>query len=184
MIAPIPVSAWREDGAAWTARIPLAPGLDGIVWIMGWDDRTASSATAGPDATPFLPLVLNACCRVRVGADGMIVLAAPLPPTGGVAIGLDPTRRPAARSMLGLPRGLATAPRRHRRAPPPDPTRVAQLLDTDDIDTLLTLLGEAMLTHADRAAIEAAARDLFLHLARHPMRRDPALGALVAALSA
>ncbi|HYF08874.1 MAG TPA: glycosyltransferase, partial [Acetobacteraceae bacterium] len=107
----------------------------------------------------------------------------PHPPAAAIVDGrADPPHRSAALAAILPPR--LTARRNHQpRALAPDATRVAALLEAGDMPTLLTLLGEALLGGGDRDATLAAARQLLLHLARHPLQRDPGLGALAAALS-
>ena len=84
----------------------------------------------------------------------------------------------------GWPRGMLARRRATPRAAAPDAALVARLLDAGEADMLLALLGEALLGGAEHAAIVAAARDIFLHRARHPLAPDPGLAALLAALSA
>lgn len=178
MILRILASDWRQAEAGWTVRLAWPPGRRGALWVTGWDEATTMAARVEPGGARFTPLLRSACAAIVPG-QGDLVLRAPVA-ADGLALGAP--EGSATMAAFG-PRGLQPVARPPRPAAP-DAAQVARLLAADEIEALLGLLGEAILGGADRAAIEAASRDLFRHLARHPLRREPALGALVAALSA
>lgn len=203
MIAVLRDSDWhpREDARAFEARVALPPGAERcLIRAAGWDAAAAAAVTArwGESAAerPFLPLLPGAEAtglldRPAGTTDAApLRLVAPAPPPGGCRV-LALRRRPRDPAGLGplLPRGLAPAPDgEETTAPdpatpaPPDPAAlVAESLAAGRLAEAMATCAAAALD-GEAARTQAAARLLLDHLARHPMARDPALGALLGAL--
>lgn len=178
MIVPIPSTAWRLAEGAFAVRVALPRPARRVVWIEGWSAATAAAARA--DGARFTALPRSACAAPPGIAD-TVLLRASRPPEAGLVLGL-----PAAGSATlaaGWPRGLMAARRAGPRAAAPDAALVARMLDQGETDMLLSLLGEALLGGAEREAVLAAARQVFLDRARHPLAPAPGLAVLAAALT-
>lgn len=178
MIHPLPPSAWVTAEGSCVARIALPEGVPCVVWTEGWDTATAALALAG--TTRFTQMARGAVAAA-FATGGTLLLRAMRPPERGVAIACN---RGSPTLAMGWPRTMRPRTAAGPQALAPDAVLVARLLEDGETDTLLALLGEALLGGAAREAVTDAARSVFLYRARHPLAPDPGLAPLLAALAA
>lgn len=177
----LPRSAWRSDGAAVQACF-TAPGAGRLaVWAEG-ADATACLHRADGQAVGFAVLGACAFAGCDVTANEALRLVAAVPPQRCLVL-LRATDGPSPSLAGAWPRAVS------RQAPRSAPelaatrARMDAALAREDLDGALAALADMLvLARADAVTGEAAAV-LLRHLARHPMLRGPALGALAAALT-
>jgi hypothetical protein len=182
MIAVLGPGDWWRDEASKVGAVLTAPTSGPVaLWAMGWDPALPALAQRGTsDLVPFVhgPGRVAACFLPEGATADTIRLSAPTAPVSCLAFGRP--QRPATLAGL-LPRCARPA----RGEPPAAAEVLAEVEAALERGSLWSALGsfaEARLADADPRAWEAAGRRVLLHLARHPLDRDPALGAFVAAL--
>lgn len=182
----LPPEAWRARPAGGVAaEFALPPGGGGVaIAAAGWADPAAARLLPPAGAPlPFLPLGEGAfLAAVLEGPGSPCVLEAPAPPTR-CRVTLAP--RPAASPALALlaPRALRRGPRPQAADPAAGPARITAALAAGDLDAALAAAAEMLLTAREAPATREAVAAILSHLAHHPLRRSPALGAFVAALT-
>jgi hypothetical protein len=178
----LPAAAWRPDGAgAWASGcdVPVAGRV--VAWAEGWP-AAGALLRAGEAEALFVLLGGTAFAMLEAASGAALVLRAPAPPPAcRVVLPVATRHSPTLDGMW--PRAIA------RPAAPPAPgpaarrTLLEAALAAGDLDGALGQMADMLA--AARGAPETldAARLLLGHLARHPFRRSPRLGALAAALT-
>jgi hypothetical protein len=177
----LPPGAWQAAGAQAEARV-IAPGAGRlVVWADGADaDALLHPASGAPVGFAVLGGCGFASIAATIGEPFRITASAP--PRRCLVL-LRPADGPSSSLGAGWPRAVSRPVR--RPAPELGATRVrmdAALAD-HDLDGALAALADMLVLARDDVATQDAAAALLQHLARHPMRRSPALGALAAALT-
>jgi hypothetical protein len=172
--------AWRVGGALAQAHF-AAPG-DGRIAI--WAEGAGAARLHRADGQVQDFAVLGGCafavCDALAGEAFRIT--APAPPRRGLVL-LRAAGVPSPSLAMGWPRAIARPARRAAPELPATRARMDAALSEGEIDAALAALAEMLVLARDDAATTEAAGALLRHLARHPMLRGPALGALAAALT-
>jgi hypothetical protein len=179
-VVVLPPDAWRAEGALEQARV-TAPGDGRIaIWAEGADGARLHRADGRVQDFAVLGGCAFAVCDALAGEA--LRITAPVRPRRCLVL-RRATGGPSPSLAAGWPRALAG--RAPHGAPELAPTRArmdAALAD-GELDAALAALAEMLVLARGDAATTEAAGALLRHLARHPMLRGPALGALAAALT-
>lgn len=140
-------------------------------------------AVPGGVPLPFVPLGEGAfVAAVLEGPGARCVLEAPAPPA---RCRVTVVPRPAASPSLALlaPRALRRPPRRHTEGPAEALARITAALAAGELDAALAAAAGMLLAAREAPATREGVAAILAHLAHHPLRRSPSLGAFVAALT-
>lgn len=179
-VVVLPPDDWRVEGVLAQARF-TAPG-DGRIAIWAEGAEAARLHRADGQVQDFA--VLGGCAFA--GCDALageaLRITAPAPPRRCLVLlraagGLSPSL------AMGWPRAIARPAARAAHELPATRARMDAALAEGALDAALAALAEMLVLARDDAATAEAAAALLRHLARHPMLRGPALGALAAALT-
>lgn len=180
-VVALPHGAWQVAGALAEARV-VAPGAGRlVVWAYGADADALLHPACG---APVGFAVLGDCgfAAIAAASGETFRITTPAPPRRCLVL-LRAAGGPSPSLGAAWPRAVSRPVR--RTAPELDATRVrmdAALAD-HDLDGALAALAEMLVMAREDAATQDAAAAALRHLARHPMCRGPALGALAAALT-
>lgn len=180
-VVPLPHDAWTAGGAGVQARF-VAPGTGRLaIWAEGADDAARLHRADG-QAMGFAVLGGSAfaCCEAMAGEA--LRLSAPAPPRRCLVL-LRPPEGALPNLGTAWPRAVARPPRRRPPGLAATRARMDAALAECDLDGALAALADMLLLARADAATQDAAGALLRHLARHPMLRGAALGALAAALT-
>ena|GEM_PF-3649128 len=169
LLRPVPRSVWRSGPGGMVAEVAPVAGSRVVVWAVGWG---AEAVAARVGEVPFVALRRAAYCVVE--GRGVLRFVAPRVPESCVVMAAAEV--PVALSF-GWPRALLA-----RGVTAPRLAEVEAALAAANLPRALDVLGRMLL--AEGREREAAARAVLAWLARHPLMREPALGALAAALAA
>jgi hypothetical protein len=180
----LPPEAWRPAPGGGVAAEVSLHGAGGVaVMATGWADPAAARLLPPAGAPlPFAPLGEGAfLAAVLEGEGGHCLLEAPAPPAE-CRVRVLP--RPAASSSLALlaPRALRRPPRQSGQDAAEAAARITAALAEGRLEAALAAAAELLLTAREAPATREAVAAILAHLAHHPLRRSPALGAFVAAL--
>lgn len=173
----LPASAWTpQPGGGHAARV-AAPATGRLaIWAEAGEARLSSPTLS------FQSLGRIAFAAGPAAAGETFRLHAPAPPQHCIVLGL-PTPRHSPTLDAFLPRAVA----RPVQEPAPDLDATRARMDTaladGDLDAALAAVAELLILARDAPATLDAVAALLAHLARHPLCRSAALGALVAALT-
>jgi hypothetical protein len=179
-VVVLPADAWRAEGALAQARFNAPVEGRIAIWAEGADAARLHRADGRMQDFAVLGGSAFAGCDAHAGEA--LRITAPARPRRCLVL-LRDAGAPSSSLAAGWPRALARPAR--RAAPELAPTR-AQMdaaLAGGALDAALAALAEMLVLARDDAATTEAAGALLRHLARHPMLRGPALGALAAALT-
>jgi hypothetical protein len=180
-VVVLPPDAWQAEGALAQARF-TAPGEGRIaIWAEGADAAPRLHRADGreQDFAVLGDCAFAACDAV---AGEALRITAPAPARRCLVL-LRAAGGPSPSLAAGWPRALARPARRAAPELPATRARMDAALAEGALDAALAALAEMLVLARDDAATTEAAAALLRHLARHPMLRGPALGALAAALT-
>jgi CBS-domain-containing membrane protein len=180
-VVPLPRDAWHEAGGLAEARFAAPEAGRLVVWAEGLAEGAVLHAPCG-EATAFAALGGTGFAGTVAEAGEGFRITAAAPPRRCLVL-LRRAGRPSATLGAGFPRAVARPPRRAAPGTAATRARMDAALAAQDLDAALAALAELLLLAREEAATPEAARALLAHLARHPLCRGPALGALAAALT-
>jgi hypothetical protein len=182
VLTPLGIADWSTTPDGVRAELAIGPGRCTVL-AEGWDTGTAAAAVARRSGAEARFVTLGAASAAVVEtrtADAPLVLAAPRPPAACRVIVTPP---PVPALDWTLPRCLAVAP--STQALDASAAHVAEELAAGRLPEALAAFAAAWLAAGgETPTTREAARLLLDHLARHPMSRDPALGAFIGTLLA
>jgi hypothetical protein len=180
-VLSLPRGAWQAAGALAEARFAAPAAGRLVVWAEGLAEGAVLRAPCGED-TAFVAFGASAFAATVAEAGEAFRIAAAAPPRRCLVL-LRGEGRPSATLGAGFPRAVARPPRRAAAEPAATRARMDAALAAQDLDAALAALADLLLLAREEAGTLDAARALLAHLARHPLCRGPALGALAAALT-
>jgi hypothetical protein len=180
-VVVLPPDAWRAEGAQAQARFtsPCAGRI--TVWAEG-ADASARLHRADGQVQDFAVLGDCAFAGCDALAGEAMRITAPAPARRCLVL-LRAAGGPSPSLAMGWPRAIGRPARRAAHELPATRARMDAALAEGALDAALAALAEMLVLARDDGATVEAASALLRYLARHPMLRGPALGALAAALT-
>jgi hypothetical protein len=179
-VVVLPPDAWRVEGALPQAHF-AAPG-DGRITIWAEGANAARLHRADGQVQDFAVLGGSAFAGCDALAGEAFRMTAPTTPRRCLVL-LRAGGGPSPSLAMGCPRAVARPARSGAPEAAATRARMDAALAESELDAALAALAEMLVLARDDAATTEAAGALLRHLARHPMLRGAALGALAAALT-